>query len=101
MRLNKKRKIKTREDIIKQFNKLYPYELIIEYMDEKNKEVEWIDFWFEGNFDITKKDIKKIFEDNVKDTEYNIKVKGNKLYFKSKHFNDNKIITIVKHIFKK
>lgn len=59
MRLNKKRKIKTREDIIKQFNKLYPYELIIEYMDEKNKEVEWIDFWFEGNFDITKKDIKK------------------------------------------
>lgn len=98
MRFNKKRKIVKREDIINFFNKMYPYELIIEYMD--GKEVEWIDFWFEGNFDVTKEDIKQILEDNIRDTFYNIKVKGNKVYLR-KYFNVEKVITVVKHIFKR
>ena len=49
----------TREDLVKQFNKFYPYELIIEYVDEESGEVEWIDLFFEGNFDLTKEDIKR------------------------------------------
>lgn len=99
MRFSKKRKIVKREDIINQFNKMYPYEIIIEYMD--GKDVEWIDFWFEGNFDITREGIKQILEDNIRDTFYNIKVKGNKIYLKGKYFNDEKVITVVKHIFKR
>ena len=99
MRLNKKRKIVTREDLIKQFNKFYPYELIIEYVDEESGEVEWIDLFFEGNFDLTKEDIKKTLEESIRDNYYIVKNKKNKLYFKSK--NNNKTITVVKKIFKR
>ena len=98
MKYNKKRKIIKREDIINHFNKLYPYELIIEYMDDNN-DVEWIDFWFEGNFDVNEGDIKEILESNIRDTSYKIKVKKNKIYLKSKY--DNRIITIVKRIWRK
>lgn len=98
MKYNKKRKIIKREDIINHFNKLYPYELIIYYMDDNN-DVEWIDFWFEGNFDVSEGNIREILEENIKDTSYIIKVKGNKIYLKSKY--GNRIITVVKKIFRK
>lgn len=98
MKYNKKRKIIKREDIINHFNKLYPYELIIYYMDDNN-DIEWIDFWFEGNFDVNEGDIKEILESNIRDTSYKIKIKKNKIYLKSKY--DNRIITIVKRIWRK
>lgn len=99
MKFNKKRKIQTRESIINNFNHFYPYGLIIEYLSDNRKGVEWIDFWFEGNFDVSEGDIREILEENIEDTSYIIKVKGNKIYLKSKY--DNRIITVVKRIFRK
>lgn len=92
MKFNKIRKLnrnKPRDKIISKFNQLYPYEFVIEYIND-----EWIDFYIKGNFGLTYEDIRKELEILIRNEDYIINPQGDKIYCKNKH--KKFIITIKK-----